>query len=105
MANLKELEKWESYFKCKGYYPVAIDAKHGKGLKLVEQAAIKATQEKFEREKKKGLKPRAIRAMIVGIPNVGKSTLINKLARSEEHTSELQSRFDLVCRLLLEKKN
>lgn len=80
MANLKELEKWESYFKSKGYYPVAIDAKHGKGLKLVEQAAIKATKEKFEREKAKGLKPRAIRAMIVGIPNVGKSTLINKLA-------------------------
>lgn len=80
MANLKELEKWEAFFKDKGYFPVAIDAKHGKGLKLVEQAAIKATKEKFEKEKAKGLKPRAIRAMIVGIPNVGKSTLINKLA-------------------------
>ncbi|MDN6671312.1 MAG: ribosome biogenesis GTPase YlqF, partial [Staphylococcus equorum] len=80
MANLKELVKWEKYFKGKGFYPVAIDAKHGKGLKLVEQAAIKATTEKFEKEKQKGLKPRAIRAMIVGIPNVGKSTLINKLA-------------------------
>lgn len=80
MANLKELEKWENYFRGKGFYPVAIDAKHGKGLKLVEQAAIKATKEKFEKEKQKGLKPRAIRAMIVGIPNVGKSTLINKLA-------------------------
>ncbi|OEK22698.1 ribosome biogenesis GTPase YlqF [Staphylococcus saprophyticus] len=79
-ANLKELEKWESYFKEKGFYPVAIDAKHGKGLKQVEQTAIKATKEKFEKEKQKGLKPRAIRAMIVGIPNVGKSTLINKLA-------------------------
>ncbi|MDK9846270.1 MULTISPECIES: ribosome biogenesis GTPase YlqF [Staphylococcus] len=80
MANLKELVKWENYFKGKGFYPVAIDAKHGKSLKLVEQAAIKATTEKFEKEKQKGLKPRAIRAMIVGIPNVGKSTLINKLA-------------------------
>ena len=80
MANLKELEKWESYFKEKGFYPVAIDAKHGKGLKQVEQTAIKATKEKFEKEKQKGLKPRAIRAMIVGISNVGKSTLINKLA-------------------------
>ncbi|MFQ3853795.1 ribosome biogenesis GTPase YlqF [Staphylococcus sp. 2S1] len=80
MANLKELVKWENYFKGKGFYPVAIDAKHGKGLKLVEQATIKATTEKFEKEKQKGLKPRAIRAMIVGIPNVGKSTLINKLA-------------------------
>ena len=80
MANLKELEKWESNFKEKRFYPVAIDAKHGKGLKQVEQTAIKATKEKFEKEKQKGLKPRAIRAMIVGIPNVGKSTLINKLA-------------------------
>ncbi|WP_436860660.1 ribosome biogenesis GTPase YlqF [Staphylococcus caeli] len=80
MANLKELAKWESFFKDKGFYPVAIDAKHGKGLKLVEQTAIRATKEKFEKEKLKGLKPRAIRAMIVGIPNVGKSTLINKLA-------------------------
>ena len=44
-----------------------------KNLKL-ETATIAATKEKFEREKAKGLKPRAIRAMIVGIPNVGKST-------------------------------
>ena len=64
-----------------GFYPVAVDAKHGKNLKNVEVEAIKATQEKFDREKAKGLKPRAIRAMIVGIPNVGKSTLINKLAK------------------------
>ncbi|WP_432202115.1 ribosome biogenesis GTPase YlqF [Staphylococcus warneri] len=80
MTNLKELEKWEQYFEEKGYYPVAVDAKHGKNLKDVERAAIQATKEKFDREKAKGLRPRAIRAMIVGIPNVGKSTLINKLA-------------------------
>lgn len=81
MTNLKELEKWEIYFKNEGFYPVAVDAKHGKNLKNVEVEAIKATQEKFDRAKAKGLKPRAIRAMIVGIPNVGKSTLINKLAK------------------------
>ncbi|MEX2947786.1 ribosome biogenesis GTPase YlqF [Staphylococcus warneri] len=80
MTNLKELEKWEQHFEEKGYYPVAVDAKHGKNLKDVEKAAIQATKEKFDREKAKGLRPRAIRAMIVGIPNVGKSTLINKLA-------------------------
>lgn len=80
MTNLKELEKWEQFFENKGYYPVAVDAKHGKNLKDVEKAAIQATKEKFDREKAKGLRHRAIRAMIVGIPNVGKSTLINKLA-------------------------
>lgn len=80
MANLKELEKWQSYFSAQGNFPVAVDAKHGKGLKQVEQAAIQATEDKFAKEHEKGLKPRAIRAMIVGIPNVGKSTLINKLA-------------------------
>ncbi|HDJ2904099.1 TPA: ribosome biogenesis GTPase YlqF [Staphylococcus aureus] len=81
MSNLNEMSKWEHFFIDKGYYPVAVDAKHGKNLKKVEATAIKATAEKFEREKAKGLKPRAIRAMIVGIPNVGKSTLINKLAK------------------------
>lgn len=81
MSNLNEMQKWERFFIDKGYYPVSVDAKHGKNLKGVETAAIAATKEKFEREKSKGLKPRAIRAMIVGIPNVGKSTLINKLAR------------------------
>lgn len=81
MANLNELDKWQEHFKAKGYYPVTVDAKHGRSLKKVEQAATEATKEKFEREKEKGLKPRAIRAMIVGIPNVGKSTLINKLAK------------------------
>ncbi len=80
MANLNELTKWETFFKDKGAIPVMVDAKHGKGLKQVEAAAITATKEKMDREKAKGLKPRAIRAMIVGIPNVGKSTLINKLA-------------------------
>ncbi len=80
MANDKEMAKWYAFFKEKGAIPVAVDAKHGKGLKSVEAAAIEVTKEKFEREKAKGLKPRAIRAMIVGIPNVGKSTLINKLA-------------------------
>ena len=81
MSNLNEMQKWEHFFTDKGFYPVAVDAKHGKNLKGVENAAIEATKEKFEKEKAKGLKPRAIRAMIVGIPNVGKSTLINKLTK------------------------
>lgn len=81
MTNLNEMQKWYAFFEEKGAIPVAVDAKHGKSLKQVEKAAIEVTKEKFEREKAKGLKPRAIRAMIVGVPNVGKSTLINQLAK------------------------
>ena len=64
-------------------FPVQIDSKHGKHLGELMKAAQAATKEKFDREKRKGLRPRAIRAMIVGIPNVGKSTLINKLAKNQ----------------------
>ncbi|MDJ1153897.1 ribosome biogenesis GTPase YlqF [Macrococcus caseolyticus] len=81
MANLNETKKWMSYFEEQGFYPVLIDSKNGKNLSQVTKAAEIVTQEKFERMKQKGLRPRAIRAIIVGIPNVGKSTLINRLAK------------------------
>ena len=48
---------------------------------LIKSYCAKLLKEKFEKEKAKGLRPRAIRALIVGIPNVGKSTLINRLAK------------------------
>nr|WP_263313511.1 ribosome biogenesis GTPase YlqF [Mammaliicoccus sp. Marseille-Q6498] len=81
MSKQSETDKWMQYFKNQGFFPVQIDSKHGKHLGELMKAAQAATKEKFEREKNKGLRPRAIRAMIVGIPNVGKSTLINKLAK------------------------
>lgn len=81
MANLNETKKWMSYFEEQGFYPVLIDSKNGKNLSQVTKAAEIVTKEKFDRMKQKGLRPRAIRAMIVGIPNVGKSTLINRLAK------------------------
>ncbi|UOB21401.1 ribosome biogenesis GTPase YlqF [Macrococcus armenti] len=81
MANLNETKKWMSFFETQGFYPVLIDSKNGKNLSQVTKAAEIVTREKFERMKQKGLRPRAIRAMIVGIPNVGKSTLINRLAK------------------------
>ena len=69
MSNLNEMQKWEHFFTDKGFYPVAVDAKHGKNLKGVEYAAIEATKEKFEKEKAKGLTPRAIRANIAQTGN------------------------------------
>ncbi|MCE4956763.1 ribosome biogenesis GTPase YlqF [Macrococcoides caseolyticum] len=81
MADLNKTRQWMKYFEDQGFYPVLIDSKNGKNLSQVTKAAEIVTKEKFDRMKAKGLRPRAIRAMIVGIPNVGKSTLINRLAK------------------------
>ncbi|TDM04042.1 ribosome biogenesis GTPase YlqF [Macrococcus carouselicus] len=81
MADPGETKKWLQHFEAEGVYPVMLDAKNGKNLNMVVKAAEAVTKEKFERLAAKGLRPRAIRAMIVGIPNVGKSTLINRLAK------------------------
>ncbi|MET4559203.1 ribosome biogenesis GTPase YlqF [Lysinibacillus parviboronicapiens] len=81
MADEQETRKWVEYFAQRGHKAVAINSLEGKGLQLVTKAAQEILKEKFDRMKARGMKPRAIRAMIVGIPNVGKSTLINRLAK------------------------
>ncbi|MBD8519978.1 ribosome biogenesis GTPase YlqF [Lysinibacillus fusiformis] len=81
MADEQETRKWVDYFAQRGHKAVAINSLEGKGLQQVTKAAQEILKEKFDRMKAKGMKPRAIRAMIVGIPNVGKSTLINRLAK------------------------
>ncbi|MFF5993295.1 ribosome biogenesis GTPase YlqF [Lysinibacillus sp. KU-BSD001] len=81
MADEAETRKWIAYFEERGHKAVAINSLEGKGLQTVTKAAQEMLAEKWARMKAKGMKPRAIRAMIVGIPNVGKSTLINRLAK------------------------
>lgn len=81
MADEQETRKWVEYFAQRGHKAVAINSLEGKGLQQVTKAAQEILKEKFDRMKARGMKPRAIRAMIVGIPNVGKSTLINRLAK------------------------
>ncbi|WP_431811340.1 ribosome biogenesis GTPase YlqF [Lysinibacillus sp. FW12] len=81
MTDEQETRKWVEYFAQRGHRAVAINSLEGKGLQQVTKAAQEILKEKFDRMKAKGMKPRAIRAMIVGIPNVGKSTLINRLAK------------------------
>ena len=81
MADEVETRKWLAYFEKGGHKAVAINSLEGKGLQVVTKAAQEILAEKWARMKAKGMKPRAIRAMIVGIPNVGKSTLINRLAK------------------------
>lgn len=72
--------RWESYFQRQGIAVVPIDALSGKGLQRLVQQAQALAQERTERFVRKNGRPRAARAMIVGIPNVGKSSLINRLA-------------------------
>ncbi len=81
MADEQETRRWIQYFDERGFKAVAINSLEGKGLQAVTKAAQEILAEKWERMKSRGMKPRAIRAMIVGIPNVGKSTLINRLAK------------------------
>ncbi|MBM7698350.1 ribosome biogenesis GTPase YlqF [Kurthia huakuii] len=81
MADELQTKRWIQFFQEKGHKAVAVNSLDSKGLKRVTKAAEEVLAEKWERMRKKGLKPRAIRAMIVGIPNVGKSTMINRLAK------------------------
>lgn len=71
----------DSFFDAQGIKALAINSQAGTGMKEIVSASKWILTEKFARMQAKGVKPRAIRAMIVGIPNVGKSTLINRLAK------------------------
>lgn len=73
-------EEWITYFKGLGYAVVIINSKTGAGMKAIQGAVQEACKEKIERDRKRGILNRPVRAMVVGIPNVGKSTFINSFA-------------------------
>ncbi|MGG0890910.1 ribosome biogenesis GTPase YlqF [Cytobacillus horneckiae] len=81
MADAELTKQWIAYFEEQGIKALAINSQAGQGMKEITAAAKSLLAEKFNRMKAKGVRPRAIRAMIVGIPNAGKSTLINRLAK------------------------
>ncbi len=72
--------EWSAFFREKGYFVVALDARSKAGMKQVTAVVMEACKEKIERDRKRGIKNRPVRAMVVGIPNVGKSTFINSYA-------------------------
>ncbi|MDD2494189.1 MAG: ribosome biogenesis GTPase YlqF [Tissierellia bacterium] len=74
---------WEDYYKKKGWSVVLYNSTDNKELRKLESAINDASKEIIERYKKKGFKNKTIKAMIAGIPNVGKSTLINSLAKKK----------------------
>lgn len=80
LADKKATEKWTAYFKGKGYFVVSLDARSKNGMKTITDIIMEACKEKIERDLKRGIKNRPVRAMVVGIPNVGKSTFINSYA-------------------------
>ena len=80
LAEEKQNDAWAEYFKEKGFSVVKVNSKRGGGIKSIQGVIQEACKEKIERDRKRGILNRPVRAMVVGIPNVGKSTFINALA-------------------------
>lgn len=80
LADEAQTGKWSEYFREQGFFVVALDARRKNGMKQITEAVMEACKEKIERDRKRGIKNRPVRAMVVGIPNVGKSTFINSYA-------------------------
>lgn len=80
-ADSKIVKEWIDYFSSNEVKVISQDLVNGFNLKEITNACNELMKSKFERDAKRGIKNRTIRAMIVGIPNVGKSTFINKLAK------------------------
>lgn len=71
---------WKAWFEKKGCYVVMLDARASSQMKAVQTVIEEACREKRERDRRRGILNRPVRAMVVGIPNVGKSTFINTFA-------------------------
>ncbi len=79
LCDKKETDKFISYYESLGYKVVPVDLANNKNVKKVLELSESVSKELNKKRKSKGLKPRNLRALIIGIPNVGKSTLINRL--------------------------
>lgn len=80
LAEDRQNDAWAEYFRRQGYSVVKVNSKRGGGIKSIQGVIQEACKEKIERDRKRGILNRPVRAMVVGIPNVGKSTFINALA-------------------------
>ena len=80
LADESANEAWSAYFRAKGFQVVKLNSRSGAGFKSVNAAVQEACKEKIERDRRRGILNRPVRAMVAGIPNVGKSTFINSFA-------------------------
>ena len=80
LADEKANEAWAQYFSGQGCHVVKVNCRTGNGLRQIVPTVQEACREKIERDRKRGILNRPVRAMVAGIPNVGKSTFINAFA-------------------------
>lgn len=80
LADDAQTKSWSEFFKEQGCFVVKLDARTRAGMKKIGEVVLEACKEKIERDRRRGIKNRPVRAMVVGIPNVGKSTFINTYA-------------------------
>ncbi|GAB2563681.1 ribosome biogenesis GTPase YlqF [Gracilibacillus alcaliphilus] len=83
LADPEMTNRWLAHFAEQGMMAIAVDVNQRQDIQHVIMTAKEMAREKMERLQKKGVRPRPARAMIIGIPNVGKSTLINRLAQKK----------------------
>lgn len=80
LAEQSVTDEWIRYFRENGTEAVAIDSRSRKDVKKINDAIMRVTEEKRQRDLRRGIKNRPVRALIAGIPNIGKSTLTNSLS-------------------------
>jgi ribosome biogenesis GTPase A len=80
LSDGKITERWIEYFRSRGITCSAIDSRASGSAKRLTPAIMEACREKIERNKRRGIKNRPVRALVAGVPNVGKSTFINSFA-------------------------
>lgn len=89
IADADVTEAWIKYFLDKGFSVIAVDSQSGKGFSSVAPAVDSVMKDVYERERSKGIKKHSVRLIVVGIPNVGKSSFINRLSgRSATRTGD-----------------
>ena len=87
-ADPRETKRWAAYFRGKGYAVLEVNAKNGVGTNQFAAAVRQLLQEKIAAWEAKGQVGRTVRVMVLGIPNVGKSTFINKVAKRKTAKAE-----------------
>ncbi len=80
VADEKATARWVEYYKNNGIYAIPVDCRSGKGLNAYLPLVREVLKDKIKRNTEKGMQGKPLRVMVVGIPNTGKSSFINKMA-------------------------